>query len=215
MRVWTNVIAAVIAVLIVLQGYPAAAKEIPVVKCSIAETNGVSVDCTKIKPLGKKAAVNMGQKELKSQAVLPRAMSCNRLSFSKKPQSQGLPERVKEIIERAATSLGLDPRLMEAVAQAESGGNQAAISPAGAIGVMQLMPGTARGLGVNPWDTEQNIWGGGIYLKQQLNRHQGNVPLALASYNAGPSAVEKHRGIPPYPETHKYIARVLNNLGRN
>jgi soluble lytic murein transglycosylase-like protein len=77
---------------------------------------------------------------------------------------------------------------------------------------MQLMPGTARELGVNPYDTEQNILGGAMYLKRQMDRF-GSLPLALAAYNAGPGAVEKYGGISPYEETKRYIANVLSMIG--
>jgi hypothetical protein len=96
---------------------------------------------------------------------------------------------VSQLISTAASNAGIDPSLAIAVGQQESGLNPSAVSKAGAIGVMQLMPGTAAGLGVNPYDTTQNIQGGVTYLSQQLNTF-GNTAQALAAYNAGPGAVQ-------------------------
>ena len=97
--------------------------------------------------------------------------------------------------------------------RAESDFQPHALSPKGAIGLMQLMPDTARSLGVNPHDPEQNALGGAKYLRELLTRYAGNpdqVLLALAAYNAGPGAVEKYHGVPPYAETRNYIWRVVN-----
>ena len=102
----------------------------------------------------------------------------------------------------------MDPELLAAVAWTESGFNADAVSHAGAIGLMQIMPGTAEGLGVDPRDPLQAIDGAARYLRTQLNRF-GSVELALAAYNAGPGAVERHSGIPPYEETTTYVSRVL------
>jgi len=110
----------------------------------------------------------------------------------------------------AAKSHGLDLSLLEAVAWQESRGRMSAVSPKGALGVMQLMPGTAAEMGVQPGDLADNIRGGALYLRRQLDRFGGSVPLALAAYNAGPGAVLRYKGIPPYRETRDYVARIMN-----
>ncbi len=111
-------------------------------------------------------------------------------------------------IERAGTAHDVPPWLIKAVIVAESAGDPTAVSRAGAKGLMQLMEGTARDLGVeNAFDPEQNIWGGTRYLRMMLDRF-GSIPLALAAYNAGPGAVERYGGIPPYSETQNYVRRV-------
>ncbi len=103
---------------------------------------------------------------------------------------------------------GIDPNLLAAVAQIESAFNPTAISPAGAQGLMQFMPATAAEMGVDPFDPASAIDGAARYLRQQLDRF-GTTELALAAYNAGPGAVSKHDGIPPYPETQNYVTKVL------
>lgn len=108
-----------------------------------------------------------------------------------------------------ARNQGIVPGLLEAVAWQESRGRMNAVSVKGALGVMQLMPGTAAELGVNPSDLADNIRGGALYLRQQLDRF-GSVPLALAAYNAGPGAVARFGGIPPYRETRDYVAKVMD-----
>ena len=113
-------------------------------------------------------------------------------------------------VELTATKYGVAPKLAKAIAIAESDFNQEEISDAGAIGVMQLMPDTAASLGVNPYDEDENIDGGVRFLKHMLDRFDGNVPLAVAAYNAGPGAVQKYGGIPPYAETRAYVQRVMN-----
>lgn len=122
---------------------------------------------------------------------------------------------LKDVATRVATEEGVRPDLIHAVMQQESRGNPIAVSPKGALGVMQLMPGTAVEMGVtNPYDPEQNLRGGVRYLKQQLDRFGGDETLALAAYNAGPGAVAKARGVPNYPETRDYVQRIQGRLGQ-
>lgn len=125
------------------------------------------------------------------------------------------PANFKHLFENAAKKTNTDSRLLEAVAAAESGFNPQAVSPKGALGLMQLMPDVARSLGVSdPFDPAQNVRAGAEYLHDMLDRF-GDLELALAAYNAGPAAVEKYGGVPPYPETQAYIQKVLaiyNNL---
>jgi len=114
------------------------------------------------------------------------------------------------IFKEAAEKYGLPQSLLEAVAKAESNFNPSAVSKAGAVGVMQLMPGTARSLGVsNPFDPYENVMGGARYLSGLISRYNGDLRLALAAYNAGPGAVDKYGGVPPYPETRAYVEKVL------
>ncbi len=120
-----------------------------------------------------------------------------------------------DMIRKAAQREGVDEKLVKAVVEAESGFNPRAVSKAGAKGLMQLMDGTARSLGVrDSFDPASNLAGGAKFLRSMLDRF-GSVPLALAAYNAGPGAVEKYGGIPPYQETRSYVERVLSLQKRN
>lgn len=118
-------------------------------------------------------------------------------------------ERIGDLIERFAAHHGLDATLVRAVVQVESGFNPRAQSSKGAMGLMQLMPGTARELAVtDPWDPEQNVRGGTAYLRRMLDRF-GELELALAAYNAGPEAVVRHSGVPPFAETREYVRKIF------
>src|SRR4029079_15862799 len=126
-------------------------------------------------------------------------------------QLRPLPHaQLEPMIAQHAEAQQLDPKLVKAVIQVESGNKPTAVSRKGAVGLMQLMPGTADRLAVRDrYDPEQNVRGGTTYLRQMLDRFQGRLELAVAAYNAGPGAVEKHGGIPPFAETRDYVRRVL------
>ena len=114
------------------------------------------------------------------------------------------------MIHTAAQKYGVDPKLVSAVAEVESGGHQDAVSSTGAVGVMQLMPETAAGLGVDPYRMESNVEGGAKYLREMLDTFDGDVKKAVAAYNAGPNAVKAYGGVPPYAETQNYVSNVLD-----
>ncbi|MCI9184187.1 MAG: lytic transglycosylase domain-containing protein [Lachnospiraceae bacterium] len=128
--------------------------------------------------------------------------------------AQGVPESMDAIFEEAASRFGISVNLLKAVGKAESNFDPNAVSKAGAMGVMQLMPATAQSLGVtNPFDVRQNIMGGAQCLKGHLEQFGGDVSLALAAYNAGPGSVKKYGGIPPYKETQNYVKTVMSYFG--
>ena len=126
-------------------------------------------------------------------------------------RSSGAPE---DFLLRAAIEQGLEPDFVRSVARVESGLRQDVISPKGAVGIMQLMPTTAAGLGVDPKLADENALGGAKFLRQLLLRYGGNSALALAAYNAGPGAVDKFGGVPPYLETRQYVIKVLREYAR-
>ena len=124
------------------------------------------------------------------------------------------PADLEPIFEQAAQQYGISKDLLKAVAKAESNFNPSVVSSAGAIGVMQLMPDTAKSLGVtNPYDATKNIMGGARYLSQLLSQYNGDTSLALAAYNAGSGNVAKYGGIPPFKETQNYVNKVLADAG--
>jgi soluble lytic murein transglycosylase-like protein len=120
----------------------------------------------------------------------------------------------EDLLIRAALEQGLEPQFVRSVARAESGFHQEAISVKGAIGLMQLMPATALALGVDARLAEQNAQGGAKFLREMLLRYHGDPTLALAAYNAGPGAVDRFKGVPPYLETRRYIVKVLADYAR-
>lgn len=142
--------------------------------------------------------------------------------------STGLPAAALTVVDAAPTdgayaaalnevsqAYDISPRLLEALIWQESRWNQGAVSRAGAIGLAQLMPATARELGVDPRDPRQNMAGGARYLRQQLNRFNGDLEKALAAYNAGPGRVIAAKGVPSIPETQAYVRSIVGRLAAN
>ena len=125
--------------------------------------------------------------------------------------THGLPKQLRDLIRQEAHKEGVSAKLIEAIVKIESNGSSQAVSPKGAIGLMQLMPQTAKELNVNPYDPKENLAGGIRYIKQ-MTRHFGDLDLALAAYNAGPGTVKRYQGVPPYPETQNYIKKIREAL---
>lgn len=133
---------------------------------------------------------------------------------TRKYNPQGTPEKsqILSMINKVSSDNGVDSKLVQALIKQESGFNPNATSKVGAMGLMQLMPATAKAMGVkDPYNAMQNIEGGVKYLKSMLKKYNGNVILALAAYNAGPGAVDKYSGVPPYKETQNYVKNILAN----
>lgn len=121
----------------------------------------------------------------------------------------------EQIVREASESHGVDSDFIDSVIKQESAGNAHAVSKAGARGLMQLMPGTAAQLGVqDSFSPEQNVHGGARYLRELLERYRGDAVKALAAYNAGPGAVDRYHGVPPYRETRAYVARIVRDYNR-
>lgn len=153
--------------------------------------------------------INVDERFLNSGSNLP-----NTIELPDVPGIPGAPKgEILSLIDKYADKYNLDKNLVKAVVQQESGFNSKAVSPVGALGLMQLMPSTAKGLGVrNPFDAEQNIAGGTKYLKNLIDKYD-SVKLGLAAYNAGSGAVNKYGGIPPYRETQNYVNRITKMAG--
>jgi soluble lytic murein transglycosylase-like protein len=134
-------------------------------------------------------------------------------SAAAKSDAAGAPSP-EELVRSAAQRAVIPPELVHSVAKAESALRQDAISHKGAIGIMQLMPATAAALSADPRDPKQNTEAGAMYLRELLERYDGDVAKALAAYNAGPGAVDKYKGVPPYRETRAYVNRVIRDYKR-
>lgn len=131
--------------------------------------------------------------------------------FSREIQRVKSLRELDDIVNAAARAQSVDADLVRAVIEVESGWDPRAVSPKGAVGLMQLMPDTAREVGVqDPLDPYQNVFGGTAYLRRLLDTFDGDLRLALAAYNAGPGAVRRHGGVPPFQETQRYVEKVLN-----
>ncbi|CCG01791.1 transglycosylase SLT domain-containing protein [Blastococcus saxobsidens] len=155
-------------------------------------------ESVKVQPVGTPALI---------RRVLPEAAAAPALPVAAGGALAGVP--YADLFSRAASRHGVDASLLAAVASQESGFDSSAVSPAGAQGLMQFMPATAKGLGVNPLDPGSAIDGAAKYLSS-LTRQFGSTDLALAAYNAGPGTVSRHGGIPPYPETQNYVRSVMS-----
>jgi soluble lytic murein transglycosylase-like protein len=142
-------------------------------------------------------------------ALLSRSISAERIRIGGEKSGE---QSFSEVIKQASERYSIDEQIIKAVIRQESSFNPQAVSPCGAQGLMQLMPATARSLGVtDPFDAEQNIMAGTRYLKQKLDEFDGNLKLALAAYNAGSGAVRRYKGVPPYPETQAYVKGVMKS----
>jgi soluble lytic murein transglycosylase-like protein len=153
---------------------------------------------------------------LASMRIQIAPFSSSKVYDARGPITRPMPAYLSAIMTEAGARHGVDPRLIAAVAQRESRFNPNAISPVGACGVMQLMPATARYLGVsNVFDARENVMGGTRYLRTLLDTFHGDLDLTLAAYNAGPGAVQKYRGVPPYAETKAYVANIRSSYERS
>lgn len=165
-----------------------------------------------ISPLGENASQNESFQTVLDEKLSASQTAANVQTAAKAQAAVSTQSGMDAIFEEASARYGVSVSLLKAVAKAESNFNPSAVSPAGAIGVMQLMPRTAAGLGVSdPYDARQNIMGGAKYLSENLERF-GDVELALAAYNAGPNSVTKYGGVPPYTETQNYVKKVMNYM---
>ena len=179
----------------------------PVAQNGALPTNTVSFD----KVLQSGAKVKFGDLLTNPATRVNAQLYSNTVGSASKTSDYSTKTKIKELVSRVSKKHGVDEKLVNALVNQESGFNPNAKSKVGAMGLMQLMPATAKSLGVtNPMDPEQNVEGGVKYLKSMLDKYNGNIILALAAYNAGPGAVDKYDGVPPYKETQNYVRSILS-----
>ena len=195
--------------------------------------NGFALDCVRREAVGDKvrlyfagkagAAADSNYMDVAADSVvrveavadLPEPVAEVKASSAVTLMPAPTKEEMHEMLAHAGAAHNIDEDLLASVVRAESGGQVRAVSRTGAEGLMQLMPGTASAMGVeDAFRPEQNISGGTAYLDLMLTRYHDNVALALAAYNAGPGAVDKYHGMPPYRETRTYVARVIREFNR-
>lgn len=201
----------------------------PVVRSAerVTLTNGFAMDCNHHAIVdgqmrlylnaSESSYVVLKPEEITGVDAVPDPPSVPAQAAAPRPSSSGALNAadLHEMLAGAGQSHNLDVDLLASVVKAESNGNTHAVSKAGAQGLMQLMPSTATDLGVsNSFEPGQNVRGGSAYLDSLLTRYHDNLSLALAAYNAGPAAVDKYHGIPPYHETRAYVARVIHEFNR-
>jgi soluble lytic murein transglycosylase-like protein len=182
---------------------------------SVCLTNGFCMEADSHVVRDQTLIVQRGQGSMEFPAgQVAHIASLPPLSDPKALTATQLTVNPEDLLIRAALEQGLEPEFVRSVARAESGFHQEAVSVKGAVGLMQLMPATASALGVDAKLAEQNAQGGAKFLRKLLLRYHGDAALALAAYNAGPGAVERYKGVPPYFETRRYIVKVLAEYAR-
>ena len=180
------------------------------IESRIAELNGMSVNTPAIEA-GKDAVVNAPPTVSPFNVALAQANGQTQLKAT--GASGTLSPQIEALIAKYSTQNGLNPNVLRAVIRAESDGDPKCVSSKGAMGLMQLMPEELQGYGVrDAFDPEQNIMGGARQLAQKIKAFNGELPLALAAYNAGTGAVKKYGGIPPYRETQNYVNKIMEML---
>jgi soluble lytic murein transglycosylase-like protein len=193
--------------------------------------NGFELDCVRREVIGDKVrlyltgAASAGDSYLEvaadsvmrveTTADIPQPVVTTKVMEAAVVPATPTKEEMRQMLAHAGAEHNIDADLLASVVRAESGGQVRAVSRAGARGLMQLMPGTATAMGVDDaFQPQQNVAGGTAYLDILLKRYHDNLSLALAAYNAGPAAVDKYHGIPPYHETREYVARVIREFNR-
>lgn len=150
-------------------------------------------------------------KQEDSDKVRAKEVKVENRDFLAREEPRKINPSIEDIVSKTSKAYGIDPDLIMAVMKVESNFNSQLVSPKGAMGLMQLMPGTAAEMGVSdPFDVEENITGGVKYLRYLSEKYKGNLELILAAYNAGPAVVDRYGGIPPYKETQDYVKKVLS-----